>query len=199
MTNQLHESFYSIISFIRKYIDTPTMKNLLIIITIVIIAVIAYQQFSPKQTPVSNSPTATNQTDSVATAKNTVEPAPLDKSLISAAAPDAAVYFIEPADGAVVTSPVAVKFGVRNMQIVPAGTKEEFSGHHHILINMDTLPDLTQPLPATDQLKHYGGGQTEAELELPAGTHTLQLLLGNFAHVPHEQAVLSEKITITVK
>jgi len=73
MTNQLHESFYSIISFIRKYIDTPTMKNLLIIITIVIIAVIAYQQFSPKQTPVSNSPTATNQTDSVAAAKNTVE------------------------------------------------------------------------------------------------------------------------------
>ena len=64
---------------------------------------------------------------------------------------------------------------------------------------MDELPDMSQPLPATDSLIHFGGGQTETELDLAAGEHTLQLVLGNYLHIPHEQPVVSEKITITVE
>ena len=61
------------------------------------------------------------------------------------------------------------------------------------------LPDMTKPLPASEQVKHFGGGQTETELTLAPGVHSLQLLLGNYAHIPHDPPVLSEKITITVK
>ncbi len=73
------------------------------------------------------------------------------------------------------------------------------TGHHHLLIDMDTLPDLSKPLGKSEQLKHFGGGQTEAMITLPKGKHTLQLVLGNFAHTPHAKPVVSEKITVTVK
>lgn len=110
----------------------------------------------------------------------------------------AAVYFIEPADGATVSSPVTVKFGLKVMGVAPAGINQEGTGHHHLLINDPTI-DYTKPLPANDQVKHFGGGQTEATVELPAGTHTLQLLLGDWKHQPHQPPVLSNKITVTVK
>jgi len=119
--------------------------------------------------------------------------------LISTAPDDAEAYIISPADGAVVTSPVKIVFGLKNMGVAPAGVDKKNTGHHHLLIDLDTLPDLTMPLPASDNLKHFGGGQTETMLELAPGTHTLQLLLGNYVHVPHDKPVLSEKITITVK
>lgn len=109
------------------------------------------------------------------------------------------VYFIEPADGAELKSPITIKFGLKGMGVAPAGIEKENTGHHHLLINLSELPDLTQSLPATDQIKHFGGGQTETELTLPAGTHTLQLLLGDFAHRPHSKPIISEKITITIK
>ena len=85
------------------------------------------------------------------------------------------------------------------MQVSPAGIDEPYSGNHHILVNMDELQDMSQPLPATDSLIHFGGGQTDTELELPTGDHTLQLVLGNYLHIPHAQPVVSEKITITVE
>lgn len=108
------------------------------------------------------------------------------------------VYLIAPTDGATVSSPVAVKFGLSGMGVAPAGIDQANTGHHHLLVDLAELPDLTQSLPATDHIKHFGGGQTETQLELTPGKHTLQLLLGNYAHVPHDQPVLSEKITITV-
>jgi len=83
--------------------------------------------------------------------------------------------------------------------VAPAGNKHENTGHHHLLIDTDHLPDLTMPLPATDRIKHFGGGQTEVMLELSPGKHTLQLLVGNYAHVPHTNPVVSKKITISVK
>ena len=110
----------------------------------------------------------------------------------------AAVYFIEPADGAVVSSPFAVKFGLRGMGIAPAGVEMEGTGHHHLLIDTD-LPPLDQSIPKDDQHRHFGAGQTETVLELPPGKHTLQLLLGNFAHIPQDPPVVSERITVTVR
>lgn len=119
---------------------------------------------------------------------------------MSSDAPDnAEVYFVEPTDGATVEGTFKVVFGLRNMGVAPAGIEQDNTGHHHLLINTDMPSDMSKPLPATDQVKHFGGGQTEAEVTLPPGEHTLQLLLGNYAHVPHSPAVASEKITITVE
>lgn len=112
---------------------------------------------------------------------------------------NAKVYFVQPADGQTVEKNVKVIFGLSNMGVAPAGTIKKNTGHHHILIDTDDLPDLTKPLPATDKIKHFGGGQTETELMLAPGKHTLQLLLGNASHIPHNKPVLSKKITIIVK
>jgi len=118
---------------------------------------------------------------------------------VTAAASNAKAYIVSPADGAVVGQSFKVVFGLSNMGVAPAGVEKKDTGHHHLLINLDKLPDLSKPLPASEQVKHFGGGQTEAMLTLPPGQHTLQLLLGNHLHVPHDKPVLSEKITITVK
>ncbi len=107
-------------------------------------------------------------------------------------------YIISPVDGAKVTSPFKVVFGLDGMGVAPAGTVKEGTGHHHLLINLDALPDMSRPLPATEQVIHFGGGQTEAIVTLAPGEHTLQLLLGDFAHIPLGEDMLSPKITITV-
>jgi len=108
------------------------------------------------------------------------------------------LYIISPVDGASVSSPLRVQFGLRGMGVAPAGSNVAKTGHHHLLIDVEELPDLSRPLPATDRIRHYGGGQTEATIELAPGTHSLQLLLGNFMHVPHSPPVMSPQITITV-
>lgn len=110
----------------------------------------------------------------------------------------AKVYFIAPADGAEVTSPVTVKFGLVGMGVAPAGVEKEKTGHHHLLIDTK-LTDYAAPIPADDTHKHFGGGQTEAAVTLAPGKHTLQLLLADQNHVPHKPPVESEVITITVK
>lgn len=120
-------------------------------------------------------------------------------NLISTSPADAQVYFIEPVDGQTVAQKFKVSFGLKNMGVAPAGINKENTGHHHLLIDTEALPDLTRSLPATDKIKHFGGGQTETELMLAPGKHTLQLLLGNYAHVPHDKPVMSEKITIIVE
>lgn len=115
------------------------------------------------------------------------------------AAPDGAkVYIIEPANGAEVSSPVTVRFGLSGMGVAPAGVEKAKTGHHHLIINT-TLDDLDNPIPADDNHKHFGGGQTETTVELPPGKHTLQLILGDHNHVPHKPVVQSEVVTITVK
>jgi hypothetical protein len=111
----------------------------------------------------------------------------------------AEVYIISPKDGATVKSPVTIEFGLKGMGVAPAGVKFENSGHHHLLIDTDVPADLNAPLPTSDNVRHFGKGQTEATVELKPGKHTLQLVLGDDKHTPHNPPVMSKKITITVK
>ena len=114
------------------------------------------------------------------------------------APPEAKLYFISPQAGSEVTSPVGVLFGLSGMGVSPAGVDKENTGHHHLIIDAD-LPDMDKPIPSDENYRHFGGGQTEITLDLPPGKHTLQLLLGDFTHIPHNPPVTSDKITITVK
>jgi len=117
----------------------------------------------------------------------------------TASPPGAEVYIISPKDGATVHSPVHVQFGLKGMGVAPAGVKFENTGHHHLLIDTDAPTDLSAPLPATDKIVHFGKGQTETTLTtLTPGKHTLQLLLADQNHIPHNPPVISKKITITV-
>lgn len=114
------------------------------------------------------------------------------------ASKDARLYFLAPANGAVVRNPVNVIFGLSGMGVAPAGVKHENTGHHHLLIDTG-LPDLTTAIRKDDKHLHFGNGQTETTITLAPGRHTLQLLLGDFAHVPHNPPVMSERITIDVR
>ena len=116
---------------------------------------------------------------------------------ISVAA-SAEVYIISPKNGEEVLSPVEVIFGLQGMGIAPAGINFPNTGHHHLLIDLDQLPDLKSGIPADAQHLHFGKGQTQALIELDPGEHSLQLLLGDWMHVPHETPVVSEKIKILV-
>ena len=111
----------------------------------------------------------------------------------------AEVYIISPKNGATVKSPVTIEFGLKGMGVAPAGVKFENSGHHHLLIDTDVPADLNAPLPTSDNVRHFGKGQTEATIELKPGKHTLQLVLGDDKHTPHNPPVMSKKITVTVK
>lgn len=110
----------------------------------------------------------------------------------------AQVYFLSPQDGGEVTNPVTVRFGLSGMGVAPAGTEKENTGHHHLIIDAE-LPDVNAPIPSNDNYRHFGGGQTEVSLELAPGQHTLQLLVGDMLHIPHNPPIMSDKITITVK
>lgn len=116
----------------------------------------------------------------------------------SAAPAGAAAYIISPADGATVTNPVHIVFGLRGMGVVPAGIERDGAGHHHLLVDTDP-PPFDAPIPSDAQHVHFGAGQTETELELAPGTHTLRLLLGDHLHIPHDPPVMSEPITIEVR
>ncbi len=112
--------------------------------------------------------------------------------------PDKYVYIISPANGEVVHSPLLVKFGLRGMGVAPAGVEKENTGHHHLLIDVD-FPPLDKEIPSDRNHIHFGTGQTQTRLELQPGKHTLQLLLGDHNHVPHQPPVFSKKITIIIK
>ncbi|EFO30320.1 rod shape-determining protein RodA [Roseibium sp. TrichSKD4] len=118
----------------------------------------------------------------------------------------AKVYFVNLQDGAEVHSPFKVVFGLSGMGVAPSGVEKAKTGHHHLLIDRPALgegsdgaDELMYGLPADEQHLHFGGGQTETTLELEPGSHTLQLVLGDMGHVPHNPPVMSEVITITVK
>jgi len=120
-------------------------------------------------------------------------------SLLQSPAPEGAqVYFIEPRDGARLPLTFTVKFGLRGMGVSPAGIEKANTGHHHVLIDLQELPDMNLPLPATANIKHFGGGQTETMITLPPGEYTLQLLLANHLHIPHKPALISKPIKVTV-
>lgn len=124
--------------------------------------------------------------------------APADELPRTPAPKGAQVYIIGPEDGAVVASPVAVRFGLTGMGVAPAGVAHASTGHHHLLVDAE-IPDASQPIPSDEHHRHFGGGQTEVLLELPPGKHTLQLILADHMHIPHDPPVVSERITITVK
>ena len=111
----------------------------------------------------------------------------------------AEVYIVSPKDGAKVKGPVTVVFGLKGMGIAPAGIKFDNTGHHHLLIDADPPADLSLPLPADEHNVHFGKGQTETTLTLAPGKHTLQLLFADFLHTPHDPALISKKVTITVE
>ncbi|MEW8029019.1 MAG: DUF4399 domain-containing protein [Candidatus Thiodiazotropha sp.] len=114
----------------------------------------------------------------------------------------AKVYFIGLSDGDVVKSPFEVKFGIQGFGITPAGTegkRRHTAGHHHLLIDVETLPDLDGPIPRDEHHLHFDGGETGVVLDLPPGIHTLQLLLGDEDHEPQDPVLMSEKITVRVK
>jgi hypothetical protein len=114
--------------------------------------------------------------------------------------PGAAVYFINLKDGDTVTSPFKIQFGLTGMGVAPAGSQNPNTGHHHVLIDTQLTPEqMKQPIPADAQHRHFGGGQTEVVLTLPPGRHTLQLVLADGAHIPHEPPVVSPVINVTVK
>ncbi len=115
----------------------------------------------------------------------------------SSAPEGAAVYIVSPQDGDVVPETFTVQFGLSGMGVAPAGVEQENTGHHHLLINYEGEVDAGLPLGG--DVMHFGGGQTETTLTLEPGEHTLQLVLGDHLHVPHDPPVMSEKITVTVR
>lgn len=135
-----------------------------------------------------------------ATADNHIK-ANASTDLMRTAAPEGAeVFFISPVDGSTVSNPVTLQFGARGIGIAPAGVEWPNTGHHHLLINVDPATlDLDYGLPADDQHRHFGGGQTQVTLDLPVGTHSIFLLMGDQNHVPHDPPIMSGVISITVQ
>ena len=110
----------------------------------------------------------------------------------------ASVAILSPKDGDVVSSPVTVQFDLQGMTLATAGDATPGTGHHHLLVDVPA-PDLGQVIPKDAQHLHFGQGQATAEIPLAPGQHTLQLLLGDGNHLPHNPPVLSPPITITVQ
>ncbi|MFV1982028.1 MAG: DUF4399 domain-containing protein [Thiohalomonadales bacterium] len=111
--------------------------------------------------------------------------------------PDGALaYIISPTTGSTVSPKFTVKFGLRGMGVAPAGVAKAKTGHHHLIVD-GKLPAFNQPMGK--DVKHFGGGQTEVELNLSKGVHTLQLIMGDKSHIPHNPPVVSKKIQITVE
>ena len=108
------------------------------------------------------------------------------------------VYIISPLDGATVTSPVTIQFGLEGMGVAPAGVEKSGTGHHHLIVDAP-LPALNEPIPADGNHRHFGGGQTQTTIELAPGTHSLQLLLADHYHIPHNPPVHSNIVTIEVR
>ena len=107
------------------------------------------------------------------------------------------VYFINLEDGDRVESPFLIQFGLSGMGIAPAGTDRSNTGHHHLLINVDDI-DLSKPIPSSSNHIHFGGGQTESLIDLMPGDYSMQLVLGDMTHTPHNPPIISQRINITV-
>jgi hypothetical protein len=116
----------------------------------------------------------------------------------SSSADGATLYIISPMDGEETGGSVTVRFGLSGMGVAPAGTVKDNTGHHHLLIDVEELPSFEFPIPNDANHRHFGGGQTQVSIDLEPGTHTLQLVLGDQSHVPHDPPLVSEKITITI-
>tara|TARA_Y100000741_G_scaffold202839_1_gene154209 strand:+ start:226 stop:624 length:399 start_codon:yes stop_codon:yes gene_type:complete len=116
----------------------------------------------------------------------------------SLGASESKVYFINLKDGDKVENPIFIQFGLSGKGVAPAGVNNENTGHHHLLIDVEAI-DFSKPIPSSKNHLHFGGGQTETSIELTAGEHELQLVLGDLYHVPHSPPITSKKIKILVK
>jgi Domain of unknown function (DUF4399) len=116
----------------------------------------------------------------------------------TASASGAVVFFISPADGDTLANPISVGFGSDGMDVVKAGNDAPHSGHHHLIIDAG-LPDLGLPIPASEHYVHFGDGSIDTEINLEPGSHTLQLLLGDYLHIPHDPPLMSDRITVIVE
>ncbi len=166
----------------------PVKSQLVLITTILFLAACGQQSDEPTADPeaAESGPAAVPEP---------VSPPALTRTQ---SAEGARVFFLSPADGSTVSGPVSIEFGIEGMQVVRAGDDTPASGHHHLLV--DTAPpDLNLPVPADANHIHFGDASTSTVLELDPGEHTLQLLLGDHLHIPHEPPVMSEQITITVE
>ena len=162
-----------------------TLRIFVLSSTILFLAACAKEPAEPSTAP----------EQSEATVEVAAEPAALPRT---ASAEGASVFFITPADGETVGSPVQIEFGIKGMDVVKAGISQPHSGHHHLLIDTD-LPDLGLPVPADEHHIHFGDGSTSTEISLPPGEHTLQMLLGDHLHIPHDPPLVSDPLTITVE
>ena len=120
-------------------------------------------------------------------------------------APGARQYFVNLESGDVLSSPLKVIFGLSGMGVAPAGVEMDNTGHHHLLINRPPLgegedgdEEFENALIADENNLHFGKGQTETIIKLAPGQHTLQLVLGDANHIPHDPPVMSAVITIIV-
>ena len=114
------------------------------------------------------------------------------------APPGARAYIVWPKNGQTIAGgKFWLRMGLKGAGVAPAGIQKEGTGHHHVLIDTE-LPPMDEPIPNNQTHLHFGAGQTEARIELPPGQHTLQLLLGDAEHVPHDPPVMSDRITIIV-
>lgn len=138
---------------------------------------------------------AASPADSESVIEDVVEEAGLPRT---DSAEGASVFFITPADGATVSNPVSVQFGIEGMDVVKAGDNQPHSGHHHLLIDTG-LPDLSLPIPADSQHVHFGDGSSSTEITLEPGEHSLQMLLGDYLHIPHDPPLASDIITVIVE
>lgn len=121
------------------------------------------------------------------------------RSASTTSPPGAECYIIWPPDGTVISGgKFWVRMGLRNMGICPKGIEMPNVGHHHLILDAE-LPPFDKEIPNDRNHLHFGAGETEARIELPPGKHTLQLLLGDHNHVPHNPPVYSKKITVTVR
>ncbi len=140
----------------------------------------------------------------LAAAQNSaVKPSPAQAAVAPSGLPrtkapiGAIAYIISPQDGETVGETFTVRFGLTGMGVAPAGVPFENTGHHHLIID-ELTPRLDLPIPTDDQHRHFGKGQTETELTLPPGEHSLQLVLADANHVPHDPAVVSVRIHVNV-
>ena len=151
----------------------------------------------PVNTPLPNSQNTPQPSSPTHEHESTPEPGVVPTGRVKAPA-NVYLYIGWPNNGETVQGRFKVWFGLRNFGVAPAGVKKDNTGHHHLIVDAD-LPPMDEPIPNNKNYLHFGKGQTETYLELPPGKHTLQLLMGDQDHIPHDPPIMSKKITITVR
>ena len=118
------------------------------------------------------------------------------------AAAKVTVSFVEPKNGAIVTSPTHMKFSSTGIEIaaVPPGdvtTTRPGMAHYHVGIGVTCLPSGKTIIKGTPSWVHFGDGKAEIDMQLTPGRHRLALQLGDDLHNTLPGAC--QMITVTVR